>query len=80
MDDAASGVKPGTGPLAFSSPRGAGGVLSSRTLHAKQGSNAPMTSASDPIIEIEPRARETLLALAGTGEHAQYVRIHVGRG
>ncbi len=39
-----------------------------------------MTTVRDPIIEIEPRARETLLALAGTGEHAQYVRIHVGRG
>jgi hypothetical protein len=39
-----------------------------------------MTTALEPTIEIDPRARETLLALAGTGEHAQYVRIHVGRG
>jgi hypothetical protein len=39
-----------------------------------------MTTAPEPTIEIDPRARETLLALAGTGEHAQYVRIHVGRG
>jgi hypothetical protein len=38
------------------------------------------TPIADPIIEIAPLARERLLALAGTGEHAQYVRIHVGRG
>ncbi len=39
-----------------------------------------MTSQPDPVIEIEPRALETLRALASTGEHAQYVRIHVGHG
>ena len=39
-----------------------------------------MTTVAAPVIDLAPLARDRLLALTGTGEHVQYVRIHVGRG